>query len=157
MQTKQIVQANANVIRVTKISPGDVYKRFEESSYSNSTFYGIVKNVHNDGENTVIEALEFKKSYSSLDINYKIFTNNTEDLAIFPATLEEMQIEVDGIEEKKKKEIKDKYEEIKKLEAEIDDVRKIRSGELMQGLKEMSYKELGQAEYDQKKLEASQL
>lgn len=157
MQTKQIVQASANVIRVTKIRPGDIYKRFDESSYSSSTFYGIVKNVHNDGENAVIEALEFKKSYSDLEINYKIFTNNTKDLAIFPATLEEMQMEVDGIEDKKLREIEKKEKEIKQLEAEIVDIHKIRSGELMKNLQQMSYKELGQAEYEQKKLAASQI
>jgi len=32
MQTKQAIQTSANVIRITSISAGDVYKRFDEYS-----------------------------------------------------------------------------------------------------------------------------
>jgi hypothetical protein len=157
MQTKQIVQASANVVRITNVSAGDVYKRFEQSSYSDSTYFGIVRNVHNDGENTVIECTEFRKSYSDLEMNYKVFTNKTEDLAMFPATPEELNMELSGIIENKEKQIQKKEKEIKKLVSEIGDLQKIESGEMMKGLKQMSYKELSQHDYEQKKLAVSQL
>ena len=32
MQTKNIVQASANVIRITNLHQGDIYKRFDNSS-----------------------------------------------------------------------------------------------------------------------------
>ena len=157
MQTKQVVQASANVVRITQVSAGDVYKRFESTSYSDYTYYGIVRNVHNDGENTVIEATEFKKDYSSLDITNKVFTQKTENLMMFPATPEELNMELDGITRKKEKEIEKKQDEIKKLEQEIVDIKKIESGELLKDLKSMSYKELSQADFEQKKLEANTL
>ena len=157
MQTKQVVQASANVVRITNVSAGDVYKRFEQTSYSDYTYYGIIRCVHNDGENTVIEALEFKKEYSNLQFSNKIFTNKTEDLAMFPATPEELNMEMDGIRKKKEKEIENKRDEILKLEKEIIDIENIESGEILKDLKAMSYKELSQNEYTQKKIEANSL
>ena len=158
MNTKQLVQSSVNVIRITSINPGDMYKRFDDSSsYSNDTFYGIVKGVHNNGEKTVIETTEFKRSYSSLDISNKIFTDKSENFVVFPATLEEFNLEIKGVTERKENEIERKKEEIKKLEQEIIDIKKIESGEMLKGLKEMSYKEITQTQYEAKKLEISSL
>ena len=56
MQTKQIVQSSANVIRITKLVKGDIYKRFEQNS--DDTYFGIVTDVLNDGINTIITATE---------------------------------------------------------------------------------------------------
>lgn len=71
MQTKQAIQTSANVIRITSISAGDVYKRFDES-YDDRVYYGLVTAIHNDGEKTIIEATEYRYSYSSLNVDYKI-------------------------------------------------------------------------------------
>lgn len=66
MQTKNIVQASANVIRIVNLQKGDIYKRFDDSSYTRDVKYGIVRNVYNNGENTYIEAVEYKKSYREM-------------------------------------------------------------------------------------------
>ena len=105
------------------------------------------------GENTVLECMEFKKSYSGLEFNLKVFTNKTENLAMFPSTPEELKQELYGIVDKKVSEIEKKEDEIKKLKAEIVDIKRIESGELMNSLKTMSFKEYSQVEYNQKKIE----
>ena len=71
MNVKQAIQASANVIRVTNISAGDVYKRFDDS-YDDRVYYGVVTSVHNDGEVAIIEAMEYSYKYSSLDVNLKV-------------------------------------------------------------------------------------
>ena len=60
MHTKQIIQASANVIRITNLRKGDVYKRIDDSSYGDKVHYGVVLNLYNNGEKTYIETIEYK-------------------------------------------------------------------------------------------------
>lgn len=152
MQTKNVIQTSANVIRITNLKKGDIYKRYEDSSYSSSLYYGLVKDIKNNGEETFIEAIEYKKSYSSVDADLKIFSGS-KDLAIFPATLEEVQEEFSGVVEKLEKEIKEKQKEIENKTKCIEDTNKLLSGQLANMIQSAEYKEITQAEFNQKKLE----
>jgi hypothetical protein len=152
MNIQQAIQSSANVVRVTNIVAGDVYKRFDAND--DCTFYGIVKNVHNSGEEVIVEAVEYRKRYGSLDINLKNL-RGAKDYTIFPASPEDLSLELDGIVTAKEKEIEKKREEIVKLEREVKDIESLVSGELTRELKKMSYTELSQEQYNQKKLAAT--
>lgn len=152
MQVKQAIQASANVIRVTSVSVGDVYKRFDDG-YDDRVYYGVVQAVHNDGETAIIEALEYSYRYSSLDINLKVLRGD-KDYKLFPSSPEELNVELDDVISRKNKDIEEKTEEISTLAKEIEEIAKLMSGEKLKDLKAMSYKELTQSQYEAKKLEA---
>ncbi|WP_033926116.1 hypothetical protein [Sphingomonas sp. 35-24ZXX] len=152
MQTKSIVQASANVIRITNLAQGDIYKRFDDSSYSRSTFFGIVKAIYNDGEKTYIEAVEYKKSYSEMEASIYVMRGDN-DVSIFPATLEEIQEEFASCAKSIEKKIAEKREEIAKLEGALDTTNQLVSGELQKKLQTPVFKEFTQAEFNQKLLD----
>lgn len=150
MQTKQAIQATANVIRVTQISPGDVYKRFEEG-YEDRVYFGIVKNVHNDGERALIEATEYRYQYGSLDVSYKVLQGD-KNYILFPSSPEEMNLQLETAKANKLKEISEAETKIqinKKMIIEIDG---LISGETQKNLQAMSFVELSQELYNEKKL-----
>lgn len=153
MNVKQAIQSSANVIRVTNITVGDVYKRFDES-YDTKVHYGVVRNVHNDGEKAIVEALEYTKSYGGIDIEIKVIRGD-KDYTLFPAEPHELNVELESVVTKKEKDIRDKKHDIVKLENEIADLKKLMSGEILQEMKAMSYTELSQMEYAQKRLESA--
>jgi hypothetical protein len=152
MQVKQAIQASANVIRVTNVSAGDVYKRYDDS-YDDRVYYGVVTAVHNDGETAIIEATEYSYKYSSLDVNLKVLRGDKE-YKLFPATPEDLNLELDGVVERKLKDIESKTEEISKLSKEIEEVTALISGDKLKELKGISYKEMTQKQYETKKIEA---
>lgn len=149
MQTRNIVQASANVIRITNLVQGDIYKRFDDSSYSKDVKFGIVKNVYNDGEKTYVEAVEYKKSYRELEASIYVIRGDN-DVSIFPATLEEIQAEFGDALTGIKKNIDDKKEELRKLEAALITTEQLVSGELQLKLQTPTFREVTQAEYNQK-------
>lgn len=148
MNTKQAIQTSANVIRITTISAGDVYKRFDES-YDDRTYYGVVKAVHNDGEKTVIESTEYCYKYSDLEVSHKVIRGE-KDFIIFPATPEELNFELENAKRKKEREIEDAQEKIQKNVKLIKDIDGLISGETLSKLKGMSYKEMTQAEFNER-------
>ena len=154
MQIQQQIRSSANVIRVTNIAAGDVYKRFD-TGYDDRVYYGVVRNVHNDGEVAIVEAIEYRKSYNDLEVNLKVLTG-TKDYNLFPADPSELDKELGGIVGRKEREIEKKHEEVRKLEAEIAEVKRLISGETLTDLKAMSYVELSQKAFEAKKLEAAE-
>lgn len=152
MQTKSIIQTSANVIRITNLVRGDIYKRFDEKSYSDKVVYGVVEGVYNNGEQTYIQAVEYKYSYSTLEANIKVIAG-TDEVAIFPATLEDIQEEFSRCEERTKEEIEKKKKELASLEKALEQTQKLVSGELQKELHQTEYKELTQAEFNLKKRE----
>lgn len=154
MQTKNLVQTSANVIRIVNLKVGDIYKRYEDSSYSSGLYYGLVKDIKNNGEQTFIEAIEYKKSYSSISADLKIYSGE-KDLAIFPATLDEIQEEFSSVVSSLEKEIKQNEEEISKKKKCIIETNKLLSGELSKMLQSAEYKVMTQSEFNQRKLELS--
>jgi hypothetical protein len=146
MNTKNIIQASANVIRITSVKVGDIYKRFDDQY--DYTYFGIVKNVWNDGVSAIIESVEYRYSYSSIDVQYKIL-KGTKDYTIFPATLEDLQNEFAGCIAKKEKEIEEYKEKIITNEKLIIETQKLLSGEMQKELNPMAYKTLTQGEFDE--------
>lgn len=151
MQTKQAIQTSVNVIRITSITPGDVYKRFDEN-YDDRVYFGLVTAVHNDGDKTIIEATEYKWSGWTLDVEYKILRGE-KDYILFPSTPEELNLELEQARRKKQNEITEAQEKIEKNTKLIAEIDALISGEKQKQLKAMSYKELTQADYNQKILE----
>lgn len=93
METKTLIQASAQIMTLVNIKKGDIYKRFQASTYSggdDKLFYGTVLDVMHNGEEAVISAVEFDGDYSGTSITHKVFGGNRE-LQLFPATVEEMQ------------------------------------------------------------------
>lgn len=152
MQTKSIVQTSANVIRITNLVRGDIYKRFDTSSYSDKVVYGVVEGIYNNGDKTFIQAVEYKYSYSAIEANLKVIDGDA-DVSIFPATLEDIKEEFSRCEENTKRQIEDKREELVKLTKALETTQKLVSGELQKELQSPEYKELTQTEFNLKKKE----
>lgn len=152
MKTQQAIQSSANVVRITSVSAGDVYKRFSESDYDDHVYYGVVKAVHNDGEKTIIEAIEYCYKYSDISVDYKTISGKAE-INIFPATPEELNLELDKARKAQTKKIEEAHEQIEKSESLIKEIDGLVSGETQKQLQAMSYKELTQGEYQKKMLE----
>ena len=150
MKTQQIVQSQANVIRVKNISAGDVYKRFENEGYDKGTFYGIVRNVYNDGEKTIIESHEYKYEYGNITPKYKTISG-TDDVVLFPATPDEMNLEFESAKTSLERSIEKSLKEIDEAKAKIEVLEGLISGETQKKLKSMSFIELSQNEFDEKR------
>jgi hypothetical protein len=91
MQVKQMVSTDAQVVRITNVASGDIYKRMHKPSYGEpSLVFGYITDVLNDGENAVLVAVEFTPGAwgSSTEPTVRTFSNDT-DVAIFPATEDE--------------------------------------------------------------------
>jgi len=146
MQTKQIIQASANVIRITKLSKGNIYKRFDDYDY---TYYGVVTDVLNDGTNTIITSIEYKKSYSDISVSQKVIKGE-KDFIIFPATIDELQMEFQDVIDSKNKEIETKYKEIEISKKLIEHTEKLLNGELQKELTTPEFKELTQVDYNER-------
>lgn len=130
MKTKQVVQKSANVVPITSILPGDLYKRFEDSG--GYTYFGIVDEIHGDGENIIVKSTEYDCSWGSLNVSNKII-RGTKDSVIFTSTPEEFNLELSKVKEKKLEEIEDaksKIEKNKKLIEEIDGLMIVETDEL---------------------------
>lgn len=149
MQTKQAIQTSANVIRITSITTGDVYKRFDES-YDDRTYYGVVKAVHNDGEKCIIEAIEYSYKYGDLDVEHKIMRGEKEYI-LFPSSPDELNLELEKARKKKVREIEDAKEKIEKNERLLKDIDGLISGETLKNLTAMSYKEMTQEQFNERK------
>jgi hypothetical protein len=148
MQTKQIIQSSANVIRITNIAKGNVYKRFEDSDY---VYYGIVTDVLNDGINTIITATEYRKSWSSMEVSQKIMKGEKE-YVLFPADIKEIESEFQSVISSKERDIVGYRKSIAEAEATIELTNKLISGELSKEPSSPSYKELTQEEFNEKVL-----
>lgn len=154
MQTKSIVQASANVIRIVNLKQGDIYKRYEEASYgSDKVHYGIVNSINNNGDETFIEATEFSVSYSKMEAQMKIFSGK-KDIAIFPASVDDLQEDFGRCLTSTKEEIAKKKEEILGLERALATTERLVSGEMQRELSTPDFREMPQQEFNQRKLES---
>lgn len=145
MQTQQIIQASANVIRITNIQKGNIYKRFDD----NYTWLGIVRSVHNDGVNAVIEATEYRDGWNAIEVQEKVI-NGKQEYVIFPATLEDFDREFTSAISKLERKIVEAKETIAKSEKQIEFTKKLISGELQKELSTPGFSEMAQQEYDEK-------
>lgn len=151
MKTNSIIQSVANVVRITQLKKGDVYKRLTDSSYdSDKIQYGVVVDILNDGEKTFIEAIEYKKSYSDIEATIKIHRGN-DDISIFPVELDEVEKYLQGSIESIEKKIEEKKKELYQLSEGLGRARQFVSGELSKKLTMPDFKEMSQSEYNEQK------
>lgn len=156
MQTQSIVQASANVIRIVNLRVGDIYKRYNDSSYDSSMFYGIVKSIDNNGEKTFIHAVEYKKSYGAMTASMYVIRGD-KDVDIFPATLEDFKTEFQSVLTETEKEIEKLEKQITEKKQVIKDTQALVDGTFCTVLQTPEFKELTQNDFDQKRLAVSQL
>lgn len=153
MQTKNIIQTQANVIKITSLVKGNVVKILEkEYGDTYKTCYGVVLDLLNTGTKTFIQILKYEKSYSDVKAEIKTFSGN-DDLTLFPATIEEVKDFFSGAISKLESDIE---EDKKKLQDKIEATEKAKafaSGELSKSLSEPEFSEMTQTEFNTKKQE----
>jgi hypothetical protein len=98
MQAHQIIRASAEVVTITALAPGDVYKRVDTTSYSGESKlqFGIVQSVMNNGEDAAVSALEFSADYSGITPALKVY-DGSQPVAIYPATPDEVRLHLDDV------------------------------------------------------------
>ena len=147
MQTKNLIQMTANVVKITNLKKGDLIKMIEKEYSGCKTCYGIVLDLLNDGKSSFIEILKYDKSYNEIKACIKTYSGD-DDISIFPAKLEELKSDMgdiikslsDGIEDNKK-ELLVKINALKK-------VKEFASGEMQRKIQEVEYREMTQEEYN---------
>lgn len=89
MKINQLVQTNADIVTITTVKRGDVYKRLDEPSYGGpKLLFGVVTDVLANGETSVITALEVTASYDTVEVIEKVFAGGGE-VQLYPAQPEE--------------------------------------------------------------------
>jgi hypothetical protein len=92
MEIKNIVQTNADIVRVTSLAPDDYYQRLETGGYGGPRMrVGVVTGVHVNGEEVAVTAIEFPTEYGDGGPAHKVFGTDS-DVALFPVT----QLELDN-------------------------------------------------------------
>lgn len=150
MQTKNLIQMQANVLKVTSLKVGDVIKIIEkEYSDMYKTIYAVVIDMLNNGKETFITVLRYQCGYSKIDASVKTYSGSS-DLNIFPATIDEVQKSLSSVVAA----IKDKVEEDEKKliddKKALSEVIKFVEGEKSKQLTEASFSEISQKEHDRK-------
>jgi hypothetical protein len=148
MQTTTLIQAQANVMKITQLKIGDIFKMVD-TKYSNlETYFGVVLDLLNTGDKAFIQLLIYKRSYSNC-IDTEIRTiKGDDDIALFPAHLDEIrddfQHAIAGIEEN----IKTKKRELQITIDALEKTKQFVSGEMAKKLTEMTYQTITQQEFD---------
>lgn len=101
MQVQQIIQASADVLTITRLAPGNVYKRVGETGYNGEPTlrFGVVQSVMNNGTDAAVVALEYERDYSTgVAVKMAVF-NGGRPAALFPATPEEVTAHLDDLQQ----------------------------------------------------------
>jgi hypothetical protein len=150
MQTKTMIQAQANVIKITSLKKGDVVKMIEKEYSSHDVYYGVVLDLLNSGNECFIQILRYKRSYSQIDGQIKTYSGK-EEMALFPATVEEVKDHFKEAVEYAKRSVKKKQEELMQEEKALATALEFTTGELAKSLHDASFTEMTQVEFNQKK------
>lgn len=159
MQTKTIIQSNANILRITDLQKGNVIKLIKKEYSSNEVFFGIVTDLLNSGDETFVVMLLFKKSYSELVGKVEVY-KGTDDIALFPATIDDVKSDLSNILQHLQKDIEEDKEKLnKKIEA-YERAKDFVSGSMSKKLTSASFEEVTTEQYigerKQKQIEAIQ-
>jgi len=152
MKTKTLIQSEAKILKITSLKKGDVVKMVEEDDNNIKMTYCIVIDLLNEGSSTYIEFLQYKRnSWSNvIDIENKIYSG-TNDLKLFPSSIQELENYFGNLVQKLSNEIKEKEEELSKKKLNLKKVEALISGELSKKLASVSYEEISQEDYDKMK------
>ena len=94
MTTTNLISTSVNVVRITQLKKGDVVKLLEDGYSSQNLKFGIVYDLLNNGEKTVLQLLTIEVNYGELKAELKTFSGD-KDLALFPAKPEEIKAQFD--------------------------------------------------------------
>lgn len=135
MQTASIIKASAQIVRITELTAGDVYKRLEKSSYGDgdTLYMGIVTDVLHNGEEAAITACEFKPTYNDLEVKFRTWSGER-DLALFPANPSELEVYLGDITSSLDRTIAVKERELGELQATRQKAADIIDGTLARNL-----------------------
>lgn len=153
MQTKTLIQASANVIKITSLAIGDVVKLVEDQYGSPEIFYGVVIDLLNNGEKSYVQIMRYKKSYSAVDCDIKTYSGDKE-CVIFPATVEEVIEHLHEAIKAIRQDVESKEKDLQTKRLALQRAEEFVSGETSRQLKSCSFKEITQAEYNQLKQQA---
>ena len=148
MQTKNVIQTVANVIKITSLKKGDVVKMVESNYSSIESYYAVVLDMLNDGENTFIELLRYKKRYDEVDAEIKLY-KGTDDISLFPTSLYELKEHFESSIKCIEKSINDDKEKLQKKIEGLNKAREFVSGELSKTLTEVEFSEIEQSKFIQ--------
>lgn len=151
MKTANLIQAEANVVRITSLHEGDVVKILEKD-YADKykTIFGVVTALYNSGEKSYVELTTYEKSYSEVKGDIKIYAGDV-DLNIFPATVEEVQNHLKEALQDIERSLERKKRDLQKEVDAFERAKLFVSGETSKQLRNASFKEITQAEYNQQK------
>lgn len=128
MQVQQIIKASADVLTITRLSAGDVYKRVDTTGYNGEPVlrFGVVQDVMNNGEDAAVTALEYERDYTEgVKATLRVFTG-AKPAAIYPATPDEVRAHLDDLEAGAERNLREAREKVRKAEEALDAVHQIR-------------------------------
>jgi len=147
MQTKSLIQTVANVIKITELKKGDVIKIIEEGYSTPEIFYGVVIDLLNTGSKSFIQILRYKKEYDNIKADI-ILINGEKDIALFPASPEEIKEHLQSSILRIEEDINNKKEELQKKIDALNKAKEFVSGETSKQLSEPSFTEISQTEFN---------
>ena len=151
MKTKNLIQMNANVIKITNLKKGDAIKILKkEYGDTYKTCYGVVIDLLNTGDESFIQILKYETSYNSINAEIKTFAGS-QDLDIFPATIEEVSEHMENTIKSIEDSIKEDKENLHKKIEGCNKAREFVSGEMSKKLSVVSFEEFTQDEFECKK------
>jgi hypothetical protein len=156
METRTLIQAQANVLRVTALKKGDVVKLIEKEYSSNEIYYAVVIDMLNTGKETFLQLLQYKTQYGDISASIKTY-DGTKDIALFPATIEEVQEHFESAIKSMKTKIEDKKKELQKEQDALVKLEGFVDGELSKKLTTASFEEITQETYNKRVEELKQL
>jgi queuine/archaeosine tRNA-ribosyltransferase len=148
MQTKTLIQMQANVVKITSLKIGNVIKIMEkEYADTYKTVYGVVLDMQNNGKETFVTILKYVANYQKIEASIQTYSG-TCDLNIFPTTTEEVRKSLHSTIEAIKRKIVDDEKELADKKASLAEAIKFVEGEKSKQLSEASFTEISQTEYE---------
>lgn len=125
METRTLIEPTAQVITITKLSKGDVYKRLVKN-YSDTydLRIGVVTDVMHNGSEAALTALEFSSSYMNATAEIKVFGGDN-DLALFHADPAEIEAYLGDVLKESERTVESKRKEVEKAELVSQTVRNV--------------------------------
>lgn len=147
MMTKNLIQAAANVVKITRLSKGDCVKLIEDSSYSSpEIYYGVVIDLLNEGEKCFVQILRYKKSYSAIDCDIRTYSGD-KDITLFPCTVEELYEHFNEAISVIRRDIISAEKTLNDKKLGLQRAEEFVSGQSSRKLQSSSFKEVTQEEY----------
>jgi hypothetical protein len=147
VETKSLIQATANVVRVTSLKVGDVFKLVDETYSSVRVLFGVVLDLLNSGTKSFVQVLQYENSYGDIKPEIKVYAGD-KDINLFPATVDEVRKYMGEAIASQAKKIEDKRAELSGLIAGVEKAKEFMSGEMSRQLTATAFSVMEQGEYD---------